>query len=557
MDSEQGNRPEDNGGISQPARNFENLQPVSRDASYEMLYNDEGVFLQVTDELGAGAPLNSQFVSYDLSRRNINGLDISNALVHVRRHESLIKIAEKQDEYVVDSDVVVVISKDAMSAQMALLPPSPSGRLTSFEDILKRIKQQWNVVYGLNEAAIRSAVVCKTYFRPIQIAAGKPAKKGADGYLNFLFKKEHSFSPAIASDGSADYKNLNLFESVMENAPIVVKVPPEKGEDGCTVTGTVIPAKPGSEAKLPPGKNTRLSEDGQCLMAAKSGRIDFINNRIEVSDVYKIPGDVDMHVGNIKFEGDVQIRGNVISGLTIQASGSIEVGGFVEGATLIATKDIILKNGIKGMDKGKLVTGGNIVAKFMENCSVEARGDVISDYIVHCNVLAGGAVTTKGKWGKIIGGLIRAGREVTARTIGSPSYDAMVIELGVAPEIRAKYTQCETERAQLKAQLQKIENLARVAPVKDSADRRAMRQKLLDAKGQLEQQYNELVDEITAYAEILAQSSGGRVNATSCVYPGVKIIIDSAVFITKATYDYVTFKNKGGEIIFPTCEVMP
>lgn len=532
-------------------------QPVSRDASYELMYNEDGVFLQVTDELGIGAPLNPQFVTYDLTRRNIKGLDIGYAVVHLRRHESLIKIADKQDETPVDSDVCVVIPKDAMSAQMALLPPSPSGRLLSSDEIIKKIKEQYGVVYGFNEAAVQSAIVCKTFFRPIEIATGKPMVKGADGYLNFLFKKERNYTPVIADDGSADYKQLNLFESVLEGAPVVVKVPPESGEDGCTVKGDVLPAKPGVEAKLPSGKNTTVSEDGQCLMAAKSGRIDYKNGKVEISDVYKVPGDVDMHVGNIKFEGDIQIRGNIISGLSIQASGSIEVGGFVEGATLIAAKDIILKNGIKGQDTGKLVAGGNIVAKFMENCSLEARGNVVSDYIVHCNVLAGGSVTMKGKWGKIIGGFIRAGKEVTASTIGSPSYDPMVIELGVAPEIRAKYVDCDKKRSELKAQLQKIEGLARMSATSVAPERMAMRQKLLDTKDQLEQQYNEAADEIASYEEILAHSSGGRVNATKCVYPGVKIIIDSAVFTTRSTFDYVTFKNKGGEIIFPTCEVMP
>ncbi len=536
---------------------FDTVQYITHDASYKLLYQEDGVFLQFMEEVGAGAPLNPSIVSYDLNRRNITGIDVSNVLVHIRRRESLIKIAEKQDESTVDSDVVVVISKDAMSAHMTLLPPSPSGKPLSFDEIMQKIKEQWGVVYGIDEATVQSAIAGSAYLRPFLIASGKPAKKGADGYLNFMFKKEHGYTPTIGADGSADYKQLDLFESVTEDATVVVRVPPEQGEDGCTVKGDVIPAKPGLEPKLPAGRNTRVSEDGQSLLAAKSGRIDFVNGRVEVSDIYKIPGDVDMRVGNIKFEGDVIIRGNVITGLTVQATGSIEVSGYVEGATLIASKDIILKNGIKGQDVGKLIAGGNIIAKFMENCSVEARGNIVSDYIVHCNMLAGGSITMKGKWGKIIGGFIRAGREVTANMIGSPSYDPMVIELGVAPEIRAKYVDADTRRTQLKAQLMKIDSLARLPSSTLSPDRLAMRQKVLDSRELIEQQYNDAVDELAAYEEILSHASGGRVNATKCVYPGVKIIIDSAIFITKSTFDYVTFKNRGGEIIFPSCEVTP
>jgi uncharacterized protein (DUF342 family) len=84
-----------------------------------------------------------------------------------------------------------------------------------------------------------------------------------------------------------------------------------------------------------------------------------------------------------------------------------------------------------------------------------------------------------------------------------------------------------------------------------------MRQKLLDAKDQLEQQYNEVLGEIASYEGILSLLSGARVNVTKCIYPGVKIIIDSAVFTTKSTHDYATFRNQGGEVTFAACEVIP
>lgn len=50
-----------------------------------------------------------------------------------------------------------------------------------------------------------------------------------------------------------------------------------------------------------------------------------------------------MSMGNIDFNGDVNITGSVRSGVTVHAMGSIYVGGFVEGATLIAGKDIVLR----------------------------------------------------------------------------------------------------------------------------------------------------------------------------------------------------------------------
>lgn len=526
------------------------------DACYDVLYKEDGVYLEVFAELLDGAPLNPSFVLYDLSRRGIRGLDLNGALMRIKRHETTIKLAEQQEETPVDSAVAVMIPKDGMSAVIALLPPSPSGKRKSPDEILDAVKTEWGVVYGLNEQAIRNTVESSAYYTPVTIAEGKMPEKGTDGYLEYLFKREHGYSPEISSDGSADYKNLNLFERVSAGAAVIVKVPPQPGTDGYNVKGELLPAKPGVEAKFPPGKNISISEDGQTMIAAKSGRIDYVYGRVEISDVYNVNGSVDMSVGNVKFEGDVHVHDNVIAGLTIEASGLIEIGGYVEGATLIAGRDIILKNGIQGMDKGKLIAGGNIVAKFMENCTAEAKGNIVSDYIVHCSVLAGGGVTMKGKWGKIIGGHVRAGREVTASTIGSPSYDHTIIELGVAPEIRAKYVEYDAMRVQLKTQLQKIESLVRVVPTNDS-DRQEMRDKLIATHDHINQQYEEIVQQIEEYNEILSKASGGRVNVTNCAYPNVKIVIDSAVMILKSTYDYVTFRNRDGEIVFPSCEVTP
>lgn len=538
-------------------KNTESAGNASKDSSYSISYTEEGVFLQVFEGQGDALPLDTAVLSYDLNRRNIKGIDIANVLLRIRKHEESIKLGEPQDEKPIDTGIYVSVSKDAMSASLTLLPPSPSGKDLSAGELIQKIKNDWKINFGLNETAVSSLIERKVYLKPAPVAAGKEPVKGADGYLSFLFKTEHTYSPVILSDGNADYKNLDLFESIHADAEIVKKIPPEKGIDGYNVRGEVIQAKPGAEAKLPSGKNIRVSDNGQSLIAAKSGRIDYINGRIEISDVYKISGDVDLTIGNINFEGDVFVYGNVISGFTLNASGSIEVTGFVEGSILKAGKDIILKNGIQGMDKAKLCAGGNIVAKFMENCEASAKGNIISDYIVRCSVLAGGSVITKGKWGKIIAGVIRAGKEVTANIIGSPSYDVTVIEIGAAPDLRAKFYDCETRRQAMKSQLQKIDSIVRVVNPNDSPDRQEMLKKLTDTRDHLNQQYEELLREIESYNAVLTELSGGRVNVTKYAYPNVKLTIDSAVMTLKSQFEYVTFKNRDGEIVFPACEVTP
>lgn len=529
--------------------------PVSSDASYGFSFAEDGVYIEIEKERGEGVSLNTQSVLYDIERRKINDVNIENAK-HCIRRGGRSKIAEQQEAQPADSDVFVQLGANEMSAVMILLPPVITGVCKTDEEILAAIKEKWNVVYGINEDLVRAAVKSGSYYRPLVFAGGKAPEKGKDGELVFLFNTKHSIAPKILEDGSADYKNLNIFESVAEGAEVAKAIPPEPGIDGCSVTGKVLPAQKGAERKLPKGRNVNVSADGGSLLASKSGRVDYINGRVEISDVYKVKGDIDMGVGNVSFEGDVIVNGNIISGLTVQASGLIEVRGYVEAATLISGKDIILRNGMQGMGQGRLEAEGNIVARFIERSTLSAKGNIIADYIVQCIATAGGSVTMKGKWGKILGGVVRSGKEVTARIIGSPSNDRTQLELGILPDERARYTKLDKEKGEVKAQLNRVNNIIGVMPAANlPPEKQAMYQKLLDTATHLEEQYESLTLEIEELRMLLNTNSGARVNVLKTIYPNVRIQIDSGILTTNSPIEFATFRFKDGEVAFTACEI--
>lgn len=533
-----------------------NVVVPSVDASYTVSYTEEGVFLDAVREQGEGSPLRIECVLFDLLRRGIDGLNADIVRISLRRNDARIKLGGPQTQKNADSNVIVSIPKDTMEANMMLFPPILSGEEKTADQVLERIKKDFEVAAGLNEQLVRDTVIRKDYFKYIKIAQGQAPQKGKDGELVLMFSPKRSYAPTIMQDGSADYKNMKLFESVSMGDVIATAVPPEEGIDGFTVKGVHIPAQRGKEKKLPKGKNVKISDDGKSLIAEKGGRVDFIKDRIEVSDVHRVSGDVDMSVGNVKFDGDVVVGGNVISGLTVETTGSIEVQGYVEGATLIAGKDIILRNGMQGMSQGKLVAGGNIVARFIERATLTAKGSVFADYMVYCLITAGDSVVLKGKFGKVLGGVVRAGKEITAKTIGSPGSDHTQIELGILPDERARYTKMDAERGQVKAQLNRVQNITRMPAPSDMApDRLAMREKLIEAGRQLEEQYNSLTQQMEELKETLSANSNARVNATKAVYPNVRIQIDAGVFTTKSMIEFATFRCHEGQVTFTACEI--
>lgn len=530
---------------------------VLKDASYVVEYKPEGVFLSVSYEEGAGLALLPDCVVFDLERRGIAGLKTVDMILRIRKGENYIKLSDPQDEKTADMNFIIRFGKEDMSATMMLFPPAADGACKDEQTVLSEIRQKWNATHGIDEQAVADAVQGKRYYKEISIAQGKSPEKGKDGFLTFMFQTVHTYTPKMLSDGSADYKNLDLFETVHENDVLVVNVPPEDGTAGYTVKGKVLPAAKGKEALLPKGKNVAISDDGKSLVALKSGRVDYINGKVEISDMYKISGDVDMSIGNIDFIGDLIIYGNINSGFILKTTGNIEVHGFVDASTLISGKDIILKNGFQGNDRGNLKAEGNIVARFIERGKVEAKRSVFADYIVHSMVTAGETVVMKGKHGKIIGGLVRAGKEIAAISAGSASGENTSLEVGISPELRMRLADLESKRIQLKAQLDKMDNIARVLPSAhvESEERLAMRQKLLEARKQLAENYNNMINEIEEIKLRLTKLSDGRIHIFSKAYPDVKIMVDSCFYTIKTLMEYVTFKNKEGEVVFSSCEI--
>ena len=184
------------------------------------------------------------------------------------------------------------------------------------------------------------------------------------------------------------------------------------------------------------------------MYAKIPGRVDVVNGAVEVSNCYLIKGDADLSVGDVDFDGFVLIKGNVISDLTIKASGSIEVYGFVEGARLIAGRDITLRSGIQGNDKGVLEAGGDVTAKYIERTKVQAGGNITVDSMINCRAESGGIITANGKHGSIIGGTVKAQNSILARNIGSEASSRTDVEVGIpiAKMTRLEFLREETER---------------------------------------------------------------------------------------------------------------
>jgi uncharacterized protein len=200
---------------------------------------------------------------------------------------------------------------------------------------------QNQVVYGINEEAIRQAVESEEENLNIEVAAGQGPTSPQDSRIVYTFQNS-----GMTQVNTAPYGQGQLL-SIAIGTVLAVKSPPEVGKAGMDVTGEIIPPRPPRDEPILIKKGVSLIQNGTVAVAAVSGKpvLEGSNSKyLSVQPVHIINGDVDIKTGNIKFKGNVVVTGSVMDGYSVEAGGSIEVWGDVLHASLFANNEIIIYN---------------------------------------------------------------------------------------------------------------------------------------------------------------------------------------------------------------------
>lgn len=225
----------------------------------------------------------------------------------------------------------------------------------SVEDIVEYARDN-GIVYGVDSASVEQWLKNTDKDRPCVIARGKEKKDGKPTQFVTLFETNAHQKEKHEQEGVVDWFRLQDIPSVDPGQKILEIIPPTDGEDGMNVFGKPISAKAGKNIAVRLGKGVTLSEDGRYVLADTNGRPEWYPPRISVHHVHIVQDDLDLETGSIKFDGDVLVSGDVLEGLSIEATGNVEIKGSVM--------------------KGKIKAGGHVtVGKNIINSEILAGGD--------------------------------------------------------------------------------------------------------------------------------------------------------------------------------------
>ncbi len=434
----------------------------------------------------------------------------------------------------VDASVEVRVSSDKMTASVFLFAPQNGGKGITAKDIHYALSLK-KVLFGIDEKAVERLAASPDYVGETIVANGQAPKHGVSSEISYKFRLTKEKRPLIREDGTADLKDLGIIENVSKGQLLCEKNESVPGIDGMNVLGTVIRARPGKDVPMPVGKNTVLSEDKLQLFSAADGQAELINRRVSVLEVFVVEGDVSLATGDIKFVGSVQVLGSVLAGFKIEAGGNVTINGSVENADITAKGSIFIGGGMNGMSKGELHAGENITSKYLQNCRAYAGGDVCADVILSSEIFSGGNVRLEGTKATIIAGRCLARTSVTAKSIGSKNSPIMtVIEVGNDPALLARDKELPKEIAALQKEQATLSRLIALFNDYEKAGRldEEKAESLSNANytfGVNQERLSGLLEEQEETKQKISEFGYGKISATDCIYPGVKLVIGHIV----------------------------
>ncbi|SDY39344.1 FapA family protein [Lachnobacterium bovis] len=440
---------------------------------------------------------------------------------------------------------VIRVSYNEMEAFMMLPMLEEDDEPYTLEEIYAAIDRA-GVKSGLKTDLLEQIVKDQSCGYEHLIAEGEEAVDGIDGYFEYNFNTDLNRRPTIRPDGSVDYWSIHLVEIVEEGQVVAMYHEPIQGSNGMSVKGKLRKAKRGRP--LPPlkGKGFNRSEDNLVYTSQMDGKIDMKNGRINIVPVYEVYGNADLSTGNIDFNGDVIVHGNVTTGVSIKAQGSVTVDGVVEASSIEANTDIVLRGGVLGKKRGKVMAKGCIYAKFFEYVNVEACGFIEADSFLDCNVYCEDEIKLNGKKGSIIGGRIEAIKGITANCLGNDSYKKTAVQVGMGIELLKRVNNAENELQEVQSIVDKLtegikqfDELGKEKNIDVKKDER--RVALVRAKIAKTADLNVSKEKVEYVHKLLEKAKGADIKITKKVYPGSTVSIDSLVIVVKDEQNGVNF----------------
>ena len=131
-------------------------------------------------------------------------------------------------------------------------------------------------------------------------------------------------------DRTVDFHSLENDNHVKQGDVVAVLHPEDMGDAGTDIFGKNVNPERVKHIVFRFGRNLLISEAGRQHISQVNCHVILENDKVFVSNVLELV-DIDNSTGDIEYNGDIMVKGNVLAGFSVKAKGDVIVQGIVEG----------------------------------------------------------------------------------------------------------------------------------------------------------------------------------------------------------------------------------
>ena len=463
-----------------------------------------------------------------------------NSQIRKKSIESIEKFVDLQ----INGYAEVSISEDEMKATADFCPPTGEMKPIELDDITELLDSK-GIISGVDFDSIKEAIFkCNTeriQVTDVVIARGVKAVDEVPEHLIIEDRLLKESSSSGYGSGRVDFKEISPFVLVKEGQVLARNTPYRQGQMGSTIRGKAFAYKTMKITEIEAGENTRA--EGDCIVTGCDGRFEYTEHSFRVNEVLEISSDVDYKTGHINFPGDVIIKGEIKDGFRVHSGGTVYCAKTMDASEVISQKDLIVKHGIIGRNKGRVKVAGKVETKFIENCYLEAKSDIF----VENGILNSAIHTLKrlelGGKGIIIGGKIYAQDGVTAAQIGSALGPRTEIYCGIDYSVEQKLEWIRDKNIELALKLKQVERKLKAAS--------EGKEKLIEVQEKLKQAIHRMNEAANSLIFQLDKNEEADVIVNGSIFSGAYIEICHFSYIVSREMKRVRFRldKKKGRVV--------
>ncbi len=454
-----------------------------------------------------------------------------------------LKLRHPETSFRKTSMISVAINQEQTEARLSISPDPENPSTVTTEQLIAALKAN-NVVTGISKKNL-VAIRDKFNHQPTKtlstiIARALPKKPVSQHRYIFNFTTNKNIGRLQGAD-QIDYKNKGVIKSFKPGETLLEIKLGHEGTPGRLIDGTIVknePLKPLVNYKT--GLGVTLAQDGTELLykATATGQPLLIDDTLSISETFHLDGDVDLETGHIKFEGPVEISGNLLAEFHIASNSDIFIGNTVSGS--IQTKGNLTSNGgIIGSETEKIAIGGDLNCEYISAVSrLQTGGAVtVAKHIINSHVISGKTVSCQ----EMITGdsKIIAFYGVTCGELGSDQGSRTTIEIGGALNLKEKIKKIDEYLEPLITQsIAMVDELGlQVLMKKDTSslpeEKRPEAEKTLQRYLETEEQVARLKEKKSALEEKVEAGLKARLTVKQCTYPGTTIKIGLETYVVE------------------------